>query len=470
MDVVNDSLFMNKSALYSALTLTIQHFECGLHNFANKDIPSGADYIRLAALASKAVPSLASKQRVFECFNDELFSFSVNATKKSTNAWRNYLAREKYYLTSCLWLIDHCVVKAVQLLNNLAKQNQWEKVKPLVTWSNALHPQIGAVIALEASRHLSLIHPSDAEAIITQTLADDSDTLSGEIKRLLHLGTNSPPRLDILAPTKHRALSLAPLTDGKLFVGGFSPDMTSGGISLYDPDKNIFTVFKDNIICTGLWFDSEKNHVLASALRSIDCEGPHLAVIDLSSRVKRIIELAPFIGSNAIPGFVKKNDNRVYIRNGLNKTLLEMDDEFKNTTIHYNEELKKSCNYSLIDNNIAISNFHENYYTLYDINSKKIISKKYFSKPKNSYIITQDIEKNTYYFGITPVFENNIRLNSRFAEVAIFGKRDIPIDHFAFFSGVCSDMALINLGRKRVLNFAVGDRIVSFNIGGRNAS
>lgn len=463
---------MDKGNLHATLTLVVRRFESGLVELAAGNIPSHAAQEELATLAALPMANLWARLRQLGNFDETMFTGRETSNTRSDGTkplGRFYLAREKQFATMCLQLVDHCLDRAMRLLRNLDEHNHRDRMAPLVAWGKALHPQIGAVIAFEASRILRTAgHTSDAAELMA-SLSNNRETLSATLKHLYSIEPLNFLSHDIVAP-KHRAICMTSIPEGKFLVGGFAPDLLHGGISLIDPDTNKSKLFYNNIVCSGLEYDSTSNTILATALRGQCCPGPHLAIIDMAGHIKHIVDLAPLVGANTLINFAKRGFGRFFVRNVLSKAIYELDNKFRIVKIHEGKQFQDSCDYTIINNNIAIMHSQKKTFDLFNTNTSQIVHTQKTVLHNTHKLIQDENKETTYICGTICVFEGYPQLKSRFLEVVEFNQDGIFKNHFAFYSGLCSDMIISRRNRESWLYFAADDRIVGFNIGGRDAA
>ena len=239
--------------------------------------------------------------------------------------------------------IDTLSCKAILLLNSLIIEGKLKRACELIRLTCAIHPQIGAVVAIELigqvdlrslpferSQILSFFLESDLRDYMPNTMinslksaletlnrqANDNQTVSAKLLKIKRLKIDTCHPLFYLSPGPHQTI----------IVGGFNLNYTNGGVSIIDPiNGGEPKLILKNVIVFGLAYHPLSGYLYVTALKSSKCQEPHIIVKGISNKTEQIVLLREIAGKIINPIIVKQHIDRLYVFDCLEKGIYAID-------------------------------------------------------------------------------------------------------------------------------------------------
>lgn len=324
------TLYITQAKLYEDLDLALCLFKQGLSKLKKGILPTVEE---MAYLNEKAHPVLKGLNSKFLKLYP-LASPSIQDGTLFRTIWSEYVDTILY-----ITRLDEALKASIAVLDYFRYRNDWNLSLVLVKWTNALNPQLSAVIVLELSGMMRL-YCSDTR-ISVQILFNINrlKSLPIPIKELLSHEIELIKKAQTWPSTKSNAWQIkrtkvkvdfrichiANGPDEQIFIGGFELDYSHGGIALADLQNGNITPIHSDIAVRSLFYDTSTHKLYVSAWQGKECKSPHIAVIKDSGEIEQIIDLCILLKRTRIqPACIHKVCDNLYFLDMVNRVVYEI--------------------------------------------------------------------------------------------------------------------------------------------------
>lgn len=324
------------------LDALLQVFHEGLRGLAVGHVP---DPDALRSLTSLCLAGLQRRQAEALSLRRRGYHWPLSG-QRAALALRHRLVEVELSLGQGLLRLDAAVASALETLGVLLEQEDFAPALDLISWCAAVHHRLALLPALEAAGALCRARRfREAQAALALPRAGASaGSLPCAVGRLVedfsaacalaaadplaapeYLTAPPPCRLELGLKPGLGARCLAAGADSELFVGAFSDDLKQGMLLRWDSQAGCGTVLVEDVVVSGLFYDTATGSLLLTALRSAICPRPHVAWLDSQGRPLWFLELPDQVEEAPpwLPSFAAVAKGGIFVRDAKSKALLQ---------------------------------------------------------------------------------------------------------------------------------------------------
>jgi len=332
-----ENTLRTRTDFYTEINYALDLFEQGLSQLKNGETPHTQITSELNKTANEVFDGLGSTFRKLYPLDIHIIHPGVNKKNFYRKVWIEYVET-----ILCLISIHQAVDRAIEVLDYFRHLYDWKTAFNIVEWVKVLHPQLGAVIALELSGMMRLQCIENKKLLEMLINFKQSKSISLSIKNLLSLEIKfiksanpkqSAPKIKPIAWKIERMkmkvnFRICDLTTGpanQIIIGGFQLDYSHGGIAFADPITGKTTPVHEDIAARSLFYDQSSEKLYVAAFQGKECRNTHIAVINVCGEIEQIIDLCSLSKKKNIQAwYIQKISDFIYFIDDANSTIYEL--------------------------------------------------------------------------------------------------------------------------------------------------